>query len=117
MNYAFNDPASKHLRRHVRKNATESEQLLWEHLRNRRLLGLKFRRGSQIGRYYVDFYCPEKKLVIEVDGSIHRLPDQAEYDSMRETDLQAMGMKIVRFSNKQILHEMPKVVFEIEQSL
>ena len=66
----------------LRKGETKSEKLLWEKLRGRKLLGLKFRRQQEIGRYITDFLCYSKKIVIEVDGLIHE--DRKEYDEKRD---------------------------------
>jgi len=82
------------LARELRKNQTESEKILWEALRNKRFMGLKFRRQQPVGRYIIDFLCMEKKLVIEVDGLVHK--DSVEYDSIKDLYLQGAGFKVLR---------------------
>jgi len=72
------------LARELRKTETSAEKLLWEMLRDRKLLGLKFRRQHPIGRYIADFFCHEIGLVIELDGAIHENMDQKEYDAIRD---------------------------------
>ena len=100
--YLNNDPRGKNLRREVRKNATSCEKKVWELVRNRKLAGFKFRRNSQIGRYYVDFYCPEKMLVLEVDGPIHDEPEQVEYDKARDAYLKSRNLTILHIKNEDI---------------
>lgn len=94
--------------RELRKNQTESEGLVWEILRGRRLSGKKFLRQHPIiytvyrRPYYfiADFYCAEAKLVIEIDGSIHDVT--AEYDQQREAILKSNGLRILRISNDEL---------------
>jgi very-short-patch-repair endonuclease len=75
--------------RHLRKNATEAERRLWQHLRRRQLNGFKFRRQRQIGRYVRDFVCLEASVVIELDGSQH--VRQSRYDDQRDAFLKSNG--------------------------
>jgi very-short-patch-repair endonuclease len=98
--------------RYLRKNATPAEDFFWEKVRNRQLLGRKFYRQHIIQhaeedgtkRFFIaDFYCHASKLLIELDGSIHR--QQAEYDRLRQEILEEMGFQILRFSNEAVLEE------------
>jgi len=70
--------------RKLRKNLTESEQVLWSRLRRKQVLGVQFYRQRPIGKYIVDFYCPKAKLVIEIDGSQHLAPEGARKDQARD---------------------------------
>ena len=72
------------LARSLRRRQTKTEELLWEHLRNRKLGGAKFRRQQPLGRYVADFYCHGHRLVIELQGGIHDLAEQREYDALRQ---------------------------------
>lgn len=99
--------------RSLRKHSTDAEQLLWQALRNRRLNGLKFRRQHPIGKYIVDFYCSEKKFVIEVDGDYHLYTD--ENDIERQNWLESQGYRIVRFWNEDVLKDLEAVVHYIKQ--
>lgn len=101
--------------RELRKKQTPAEQILWECLRNRRLLNTKFRRQHNIGRYIVDFYCHEKLLIIELDGSIHAT-QQAE-DSIRENWLRSNNFTVIRFNNEQIFNNIEFVLDAIVQAL
>ena len=88
----------------LRKQATPAEKIMWEHLRDRRLHGLKFRRQHPLGTFIVDFYCPDHRLVVEIDGEIHRY--QETDDQVRTDQLEEKGYKVIRFWN-----------FEVEQNL
>jgi predicted helicase/very-short-patch-repair endonuclease len=93
--------------REFRKNPTETETMLWECLRDRRLYGYKFRRQHPIGRYIADFYCHELKLIIEVDGGIHNKKDQKLYDEARQEDLEARGYQVVRLATDEVKRDLP----------
>jgi very-short-patch-repair endonuclease len=100
--------------RELRKEPTTSEALLWARLRNRQLDGLKFRRQHPIGRSIVDFYCPEKRLVIEVDGGIH---DQTvEEDLERTKVLQSLGYRVIRFRNLVVEQNINLVLSTIQKA-
>lgn len=86
----------------LRKNQTTQEQKLWNILRNRKLLGYKFKRQYPIGNYIVDFVCKELKLIIELDGGQHNTTEGVIYDKKRTEYLQAAGYKILRFWNTDI---------------
>ncbi|MYD50686.1 MAG: endonuclease domain-containing protein [Dehalococcoidia bacterium] len=89
--------------RHLRKNLTDAEQGLWNIIRNRQVLGYRFRRQAPIGPYIVDFVCFENRLVIEVDGGQHL--ERADYDAERTAWLESAGFRVVRFWNNQVLQE------------
>ncbi|CAD6872624.1 endonuclease domain-containing protein [Methylomonas fluvii] len=91
----------KDLARSLRKNQTDAERVIWQQLRNRQLLGCKFRRQQVIGPFIVDFVCLEPKLVIEVDGGQHA--EQQEYDQNRSHYLQRLGYRVLRFWNHEVL--------------
>ncbi|MCU4156718.1 endonuclease domain-containing protein [Carboxylicivirga sp. A043] len=84
----------------LRKELTTAEKVLWNKLRNRQLNGLKFRRQHPIDIFIADFYCHEKKLVVEVDGQIHN--KQKEYDEGRTAELQRLGVSVIRFTNEEV---------------
>ena len=97
--------------RALRRIQTTAEQRLWARLRNRKLAGLKFRRQHAIGRFIVDFYCAEHRLVIEVDGPIHA--EQAARDQTRTAWLRSQGYQELRFTNEQVSEEMDTVLDKI----
>ena len=80
----YNKSSEKEKRRLLRQNQTYLEEILWTHLRNRKLLGIKFRRQYSIDQYVIDFYSPEIKLAIELDGGVHNEPNQKAYDPERQ---------------------------------
>jgi very-short-patch-repair endonuclease len=96
-------------RRDLRREATPAERRLWQMVRRCQLGGRKFRRQHPVGRYIVDFYCPAEKLVVELDGSVHDDPARAEADSRRQRALEAHGLRVVRFANRDVL-ETPDIV-------
>ena len=100
-------------RRELRNNATFAEQLLWRRLRMSQLDGRKFTRQKGIAGYVVDFYCPEERLAIELDGDVHDLPEVQEYDVKREAELLATGIKILRFPNNEVVERPDDVLAAI----
>jgi very-short-patch-repair endonuclease len=102
--------------REFRREMTPAEEALWECLRDRQLLGLKFRRQTPINRYVADFCCPELRMVIEVDGAVHEADSQVEHDQNRDSYLRSIGYLVLRFSNEQVLSEPYTVLQGIEQA-
>jgi very-short-patch-repair endonuclease len=103
--------------RELRQLRTPAEALLWELLRNRQLLGFKFRRQHQFGDYIADFYCHEAQLVIECDGSAHGSNEAWHHDQERDAYLIAQGLRVLRFTNDRILNETAGVLDEIASHL
>jgi very-short-patch-repair endonuclease len=99
--------------RHLRRMMTHAEASLWYHLRNRTLMGCKFRRQHPMGPYIVDFACLEKKLVIELDGSQH---GGAE-DASRTQNIEAMGYRVLRFWNNDTLVQQQVVLAVILEAV
>jgi 5-methyltetrahydrofolate--homocysteine methyltransferase len=101
----------------MRNKPTEAEKMLWNVLSNKGLDGFKFRRQHIIGEYIVDFVCLEKRLIIEVDGSIHNLPEQIAHDKLRTDWLQSKGFKVVRFLNHEVLNDLFNTIESIRKEL
>jgi len=101
--------------RQLRREPTESEQLLWEALRNRGLAGRKFRRQHPVGRSVLDFYCPEARLAIEVDGGIHDF--RREADRERQRILESMGIRALRLSAGLVERDLSAAIAAIEEAL
>lgn len=99
----------------LRKNMTLAELLLWEQLKGKKVLGLRFRSQHPIDIFIADFYCHPVKLVIEVDGGIHKLKEQKEYDIGRTGELNYWGIEVIRFSNEEVEKSMSKVIETIKQ--
>ena len=89
--------------RELRKKQTPAEAVMWQLLRNRQCMGLKFRRQHQIGDYVVDFFCNESSLVIELDGAVHQNKEQHKKDTKRDAYLNALGFTILRIKNEEFL--------------
>lgn len=99
----------------LRKNATDAERLLWRYLRGKQLLGLKFRRQEQIGRFVVDFVCFEKALIVEADGSQHGIAIEKMKDANRTAWLISQGFEVLRFWNHEILQNVDGVLEVIQE--
>jgi len=102
----------KNRRRELRNNATFEEKLLWKYLQNKKL-GFKFIRQYSIEGYVVDFYCPAKRLVIELDGNFHK--NNLNYDKYRNKYLGAFNIKVIRFWNQEIMNDVEDVVEKIKK--
>ncbi len=103
--------------RYNRENPTQTEAILWEALRDKKLAGHKFRQQHPIGAYIIDFYCHSAKLAIEVDGGYHLANEQAEYDKNRTLDLARVGIQELRFTNQQVIYDLGKVLELILKNL
>lgn len=100
--------------RDLRSRLTEAERLIWRRLRGRQLHGLQFYRQKPLLDYIVDFYCPRAKLVVEIDGSQHLEEVAAANDSIRDDRLASIGLKVLRFSNLQVMQEIESVLAVID---
>ena len=97
--------------RNLRSNGTDAERLLWRHLRNRQMQGLRFRRQHPIVGFVADFACIEARLIIELDGGQHA--DAREYDLRRTEILEGAGYRVLRFWNHEVLRSTDGVLAEI----
>jgi methionine--tRNA ligase beta chain len=96
-----------------RSNPTDAELALWETLRGKQLDGYKFRRQHIIGNYIADFVCLPAKLIIEVDGLIHQLPENRASDEQRTEELNRLSFEVIRFNNVEVINERERVANEI----
>ncbi|WP_294820029.1 vitamin B12 dependent-methionine synthase activation domain-containing protein [uncultured Flavobacterium sp.] len=101
----------------MRNIPTEAEKLLWEQLSGKKLEGYKFRRQHIIGNYITDFICLRERLIIEVDGLIHQLPENITSDLERTEWLEEQGYRVVRFTNDEVIFRMNEVLDKIETEL
>ena len=95
----------------LRRSATPAEKILWKELRTNKLQGLHFRRQQIIHGYFADFYCHQQELIVELDGGIHEF--QKEYDAEREAQLNALGFRVIRFTNDEIIKDLKTVLQKI----
>ena len=108
MAHWHNVPAARDLR----GTQTPAEVMLWEALRDRRLVGLKFRRQHPIGPFVADFCCPDRRLIVELDGGIHMW--QREDDAEREELLSLAGYRVIRFPNDAVTTDLSNVLTAIQ---
>ena len=107
------DPQLLEFARTMRTNATDAETLMWQLFRAKRFMNLKFRHQHVIAPYIVDFYCHEIGLAIELDGSQHNTEDGRAYDAERTKFLEALGLKVVRYWNYDVLQNMGVVLEDL----
>ena len=98
----------KQLRKELRLQKTKAEELLWAYLRKKKT-GFKFRRQYNIGNYIVDFFCHAAQLVVELDGFVHEDDDVFKNDKNRQNNLEALGLKVLRFTNQQVYKNLEAV--------
>ena len=103
--------------REMRMKATPAEAFAWELFRDRQFLGLKFRRQHQIGNYIIDFYCHEKRLVVELDGPVHDSDERRTMDRNRDVYLESLGMTVVRIKNQRLLQHTQEALNEIADAV
>ena len=101
----------------LRRSMTKSEAVLWKRLKDRKLFNSKFRRQHPVNIFIVDFYCHEYKLVIEVDGDIHNDEIASQYDLGRTEVLNKFGLKVIRFTNDQVLYSLNSVIEKIQREI
>jgi very-short-patch-repair endonuclease len=106
------DPKLKPLSKELGRKSTLAEVLLWNQLKGSKMLGFGFLRQKPIHNYIVDFYCPSLKLVIEIDGESHR--DTYPSDQTRQRKLEALGLHVLRFLDRDVKQDMSNVLWSIE---
>jgi cyclase len=100
-----------------RENPTEAESFLWNYLSGKKQIKFRFRRQHPIKYFIADFYCHKAKLIIEVDGGYHNIPEQYQYDRTRDYELEELGIKILHFTNTQIFNDIESVLGIINKEL
>ena len=113
----FNKRIELEKRRKLRKDETYVEKIMWVHFRNRQILGYKFRRQYSVDHFVIDFYCPELKLAIEIDGDVHENPEQKDYDKARQKYLEEFGIKFIRIKNEEFLGNPNNAFSKIEKKI
>ena len=114
MKRIFNRTAEKEKRRKLRNNMTNAEKLLWERIRRRQIRDKRFLRQFSVEKYVIDFYCPEIKLAIEVDGDTHESEEEILYDKNRQEEIENFGISFLRYKNEKIFGNIDKVILKIE---
>lgn len=116
MVYLYNSNINKDLRKKLRNSLGLPEIILWRELKGLKL-GKKFRRQYGVGSYVLDFYCPELRIGIELDGNTHDNQKAYVYDQQRTEFIKSQNIKIIRFQNKDVLNNLDSVIEEIKKYL
>jgi very-short-patch-repair endonuclease len=103
----------KDTRKALRGALTPAEAELWKHLKSSQQNGRKFRRQHSVGNFILDFYCPSEKLAIELDGQVHYSAIADKHDVERDLTLQELGIRVLRFENKDVFQNLEAVLHEI----
>ena len=112
----YNKKSEQEKRRSLRKNMTYCEKIVWLNLRKRQL-GYRFLRQYSVDHFVIDFYCPDLKLAIEVDGASHNDPEQKKYDIQRQKYLEEFNIKFVRIKDEEFLGNPNKAFMRIEDTI
>jgi very-short-patch-repair endonuclease len=108
------NPKLKELARKLRNNSTKSEIALWQELKGKRIHGYDFHRQKPLLNYIADFYCYELKLVLELDGYTHQFEEVQIKDDQKQSELENIGLTVIRFQDNEIFNDMNNVLREIE---
>ena len=108
------NPKLKVLAAQLRSKGTKSEILLWNQLKGSQMNGFRFIRQKPIGDYIVDFYCKEVGLVIELDGLSHQSNEVMDLDERKQSYLESIGLKVIRFEDEDVIRDLPNVMRVIE---
>jgi len=115
MTKVFNRASEKSERRQLRSKMARAEVLLWSKLRGQQVGGLRFRRQYSVGPYVLDFYCPQAKLAIEVDGDSHFGDGAEPRDARRQSYIESFGIRFLRCTNADVYDNIEGVIEEIER--
>ena len=108
------NPKLNALAAHSRSQGTKSEIILWNQLKGSQVNGFRFIRQKPIGDYIVDFYCKEVGLVIELDGLSHQYNEVMDLDERKQSYLESIGLKVIRFEDEDVIRDLPNVMRVIE---
>ena|SRR3989338_5262248 len=104
-------------RRKLRRDLTPAEKLFWSKVSNRQFYNLKFRKQHGVANYIVDFYCPEKKLIIEIDGDTHASEKDIENDKKRDKYIASLGYVIIRYHNQDVRKNIEGVFEDLKEKM
>ncbi len=117
MTKIFNRVEEKPKRRALRNEMTKAERIIWSRLSRRQIEGARFLRQYSVEHFVLDFYCPELKLAIEIDGATHFTPEAQDYDAMRQTHIEQYGIRFLRFTNDDVYYRLNGVVEKIRATV
>jgi len=111
----FNKKELKSRRKELRNNSTYAEVFFWQQIKKGQLEGRKFRRQASINSYVIDFYCPEEKIAVELDGEVHFDEEIIKYDKEKTRYLESLGIRVIRFENQDVLKNTEYVLNTIKK--
>ena len=111
------DKSLKDYSKELRKNMTDAEKLVWTKIRNKQLKGYQFYRQKIIGNFIVDFYCPKANLIIEIDGGQHYSDEGKQKDAARDDYLKSSGLRVFRFSDREVFENLSGVMERIWENM
>ncbi|MFH1386155.1 MAG: endonuclease domain-containing protein [bacterium] len=117
MTKIYNRSRDREKRQILRKNMTEAEKILWEQIRKRKVNGHKFRRQYSIKGFVIDFYSPEVRLGIEIDGGYHLSRNQRNYDKARQKLIECLEINFIRFTNEEVFNNLEQVIASIRDKI
>ncbi|MGA9364243.1 MAG: endonuclease domain-containing protein [Bacteroidota bacterium] len=117
MTRIYNKSSETDKRRMLRRSMSKAEVLLWTHLSRKQMLGYKFRRQHGVDQFVIDFYCPKLRLAVEIDGPSHAEQEAVEYDKMRQSYIEALGIRFLRFQNDEIYEDMQSVLESVASKI
>ncbi len=117
MTKLYNKSSEEEKRRQLRQNITKAEKILWEKVKDRQIEDCKFRRQYSVAEFVIDFYSPELKLAIEIDGDSHFQNGAAEYDKERQVFIESTGIRFIRFTNDDVYNNLSGVLEYIAQNI
>jgi len=106
----FNNNAYTARRKALRRSLSKAEAVMWIHLSRKQMNGFKFRRQYSVNQYVIDFYCPDLKLAVEIDGDSHYRLSSLEYDDKRQKFIESFGIKFLRFTNDDVYNNIDGVL-------
>jgi very-short-patch-repair endonuclease len=115
MTAVYNKTGMKSRRRTLRRTQTSQEKIFWDFIRTRPFGEAKFRRQFGVSGFVLDFYCPKLKLAIEIDGSVHE--QQVKYDRFRQSGIESVGIRFLRFTNDQIEKDFNAVIRQVHRAI
>jgi very-short-patch-repair endonuclease len=115
--FLYNHKTLKERRRELRNNQTPAERLLWKHISQDKILGLRFLRQYSVGPYILDFYCAKIRLGIEVDGGVHKDIERKLYDHDRTKYLQSLDIQVIRFWNDDVLKDIKNILDKLRDKI
>jgi very-short-patch-repair endonuclease len=117
MTQLYNRALEKEKRQKLRNNMTKAEKMLWDKIKGKQIESCKFRRQYSVAQFIIDFYCPELKLAIEIDGESHFQEDAVKYDQQRQIFIESAGIIFLRFTNNEVFENLNSILEIITEKI